>query len=206
MATTPGFVQITEGAGKRIAAGTYTENSQVVFDQKVLIGEPYLPTYYAQAQGVSVATVNDHLLQIMAGASLIVRLKWLHIEQTSNTTTVNVGQFALFRVSSAGTGGTAVTPAKANTADAAAGATAMTIPTAKGTETTELFRTVLVMRQALLATGAQPDDDFQWTPALTTEPPMIAAGTSNGIVIKNITAIAGAPTVNIVVAFTETSF
>jgi hypothetical protein len=152
---------------------------------------------------VSLATVNDHLLQIMAGSSNYVRIRRIHIEQANNATAAAFGVIEIWRLTTAGTGGTAVTPAKFDTGDAAAGATAMTLPTAKGTEGTLLFRPVMLWRQAVSATTAQYDDVFEWTQHPGQKPIIIPAGTSNGIAIKSTTATASA-TVSMWVEFVET--
>jgi hypothetical protein len=141
----------------------------------------------------------------MAGASLNVRIRRIRIEQSTNATTAALGNFQIERLTTAGTGGTAVTPAKFNTADVASGATAMTLPTAQGTESTVLFRPTLVFRQAIATTATQFDDMWEWIQQPNQGPIVIAAGTSNGIAIEIITGIAAA-TAQIHVEFIETSW
>jgi hypothetical protein len=113
---------------------------------------------------------------------------------------------AMMRLTTAGTGGTAITPAKFDPSDAAAGATAMSLPTAKGTEGTVLMEGTIVLRQAVASTGSQPDDGWEWTQLPGTKPYIIPAGTSNGIVFcRNVNAHAAATAI-ITVEFVETSF
>ena len=201
---TPAFVQITEGAGKRLASSTYTENAQTVYDQKFIPGENYLATYTIDATNVSIATVNDHVVAFMAGASLNVRVRYIHIEQNASATAVARATFELLRLTTAGSGGSALTPAKHDTSDAASGCTAQTLPSSKGTESTILRDEVLIMRQALSATQTQPEEAILWQPDLRSKPYIIPAGAANGFAVKILNAIPGA-TVNIVVEFTETS-
>jgi hypothetical protein len=206
MATTPSIVQINEGTGKKLAAATYTENAQVVYDQKFIPGEFYLASYSVVAEAVSIATANDHVLQIMAGASLNVRIREIKIEQAANATGAGAKSLQVLRLTTAGTGGTAITPSKFDTSDAASGATAMTLPTVKGTESTLLKSTIMVFRQAISATsGGQLDDDFTWVQKPNEKPLIIPAGVANGIAIKIVNATAGS-TVTVNVELVETSF
>jgi hypothetical protein len=189
-----------------MAASTYTENSQVVLDQKVILGEQYLASYMVTPlAGVSTASANAHLLEIMAGASLNVRIRKIQIYQVTNATTVAIGKFIIFRLSSAGTGGTVVTPAPLDPSDTAAGATAMTLPSAAGSEGAQVFAGSNTLQQTTnvsIPYGPILALDFD---TLRTKPLLIPAGAANGICIKNITAIA-ATTLYINVWITETSF
>jgi hypothetical protein len=170
-----------------------------------LPGEFPYASYLVAASAVSAATANSHLLQVMAGGTNLVRIRRISLEQGANATTAAAMQLQVLRLTTAGTGGTAVTPRPANTADSASGATAMTLATAKGTEGVILIDTIVLMRQAILATGAQADRAFVWEAGRDRGPIVIAAGTTNGIALKNVTAIAGA-TVSINLECVETSF
>ena len=109
-------VVVTAGSGTNLHSDTRTYSGSTKHDQYVLPAEYNLATYKVIAQGVSVATANDHILQIMAGASLNVRLRRFRIEQSANATTVGAKNVELWRLSTAGTGGTAATPRPRNTA------------------------------------------------------------------------------------------
>lgn len=178
--------------GPKLATGpTYTENSQTVQDEKVILGEQYLASYMIVADA-STATVNSHLIQIMAGASLRVRVRRIEIHQLVMATTAAIMSVGFYRLTTAGTGGGAVTPGSLDPADAASGATAMTLPTGKGTEGTLIAAVAPYMMQTVGA-SAQLDQpivvlDFD---RLRSKPLIIAAGTTNGLAIKNLTAIAG---------------
>jgi hypothetical protein len=203
LATTPTFIAVTEGAGKKLAADTYTENSQVVLDQKVILGEQYLPTYVVSTAAVALQTANSHALEIMAGSSLNVYIRRIEIYAAVAATTSTLVQLNLFRLSSAGNTGTAITPAPLDSSDSASGATALALPTNKGTETT-LLATPTIM---LVSTVTSPallwlrDYDRQRSKSLR-----IAAGTSNGIALKNVTAVTTAGSITVMVYLQEMSF
>ena len=202
---------MTEGAGKKLAASTYTENSQVVLDQKVIEGEHYLASYQVSsvatgASGISTATGSSHLIQIMAGSSLNVRIRRIEITQGAMATAVSLLSLGLYRLSSAGTGGTVLPFEPLDPADVAAGASAMALPTVKGTLTVPLYFGPLYMMQTLgvsnplLSPGLTMDFD---RPRM--KPLLIPAGTSNGIILINFTAVA-AGTVAVNVWMDETSY
>lgn len=199
------FINLTEGSGKKAHAWDRTIGANTVLDEFTLPGEYPLASYTVYFSNISIATANDHVLQIMAGSSLNVRIRRIWYEQNGNATTAARDEITLLRLTTAGTGGTTVTPAKLDNGDSAAGATAMTLPTAKGTEGTILRGSVLIMRQAIATTGTQPEEGILWEQHPGMKPWIIPAGTSNGIAIKHVTAIAGA-NVNGFVDFVETSF
>lgn len=199
-------INVTEGSGKRLNTWDRTISSVLVQDQFVLPGEYPLASYTISAAPVSNATASDHLLQIMAGSTNYVRIRRIWIEQLASATAVTLNSLLLLRLTTAGTGGTSITPSKLDLGDAAAGATAMTLPTAKGTESTEIRRTALVYRQTIASTATQPEESIDWKfgeGAL--KPLIIPAGTSNGIVIKNGSAVASATSI-IFVELVETAW
>lgn len=199
-------LEVSPGSGAKLHMNSKTVGANTVLDEYTIPGEFPSASYVIGTSFVSTATANDHLLQIMAGSSLNVYIRLITIEQANNATTAAIGTFALYRVSTAGTGGSALTPALLDTTDSASGMTAMTLPSSKGTETTSLHRSTIVLRQAFLATATQPEEQIEWN---YDRPRMkslrIPAGTSNGIVIKNLNAIAGA-TVTITVWAVELSY
>jgi hypothetical protein len=199
------FVNVTEGSGKKLHHDLKTIGANDVLDEYVLPGEYALASYFVSPlAAVSVATANDHALQIMAGSSLKVRIRRIRWEQNGNATTGAIGNVELFRLTSAGTGGTAVTPRPFDTSDAAAGCTAMTLPTAKGTEGVLLARIAFAYRQTVATSGAQTNPVWEWTQLPGTKPLIIPAGTTNGIALK-VSGNTGA-TVIINVELVETSF
>lgn len=208
---TASSLQVTPGNGLRLATNSYTEGAVTVHDQKLILGEQLLPTYTVvtgpTTGPVSAATLDAHLLQIMAGASLRVRIRRIELYQTGLATTATLGQIQIVRLTTAGTGGGSTgAPSPLDTAFAAAGATAQTLPTAKGTEGAFIHGATVYWMQTAGASAERTSPmlviDFDRPRSL---PLVISAGTSNGIAIKNASAIAGA-TVNIVVWLDESSF
>ena len=200
------IVQVTEGTGKKLHTWSRTVGANTVEDEAVFQAEYPLATYTAYGENLSGATANDHLVQLMAGASLYVRVRRILVQQNANATTVARAGFQLLRLTTAGTGGGAVTPAKADTADAAAGAAGMTLPTVKGTESTIYKTGLLIARQAYLATASQQELPYVLYEARPDAKPLIIpTGATNGIAIKSTSANA-ASTWNVWIEFVETSF
>lgn len=195
------FVEVTSGSGLKLHTWSRTIGANTVHDEFTLPGEYPLATYSVVATAVSTATANDHLLQIMAGSSLNVRIRSITISQAAAAGSVASARFQLFRLTTAGTGGTSITARPYDTADAAAGATAMTLPSSKGTEGVTLFVESMWLGTAAIPTHRVAD----WIQTPGTKPILIPAGTSNGLAIKSINAVASA-TVDIAVEFVETSF
>jgi hypothetical protein len=198
-----GIVQVTEGSGKKLHTWQRTIGANSVEDEFILHGEYPYPTYGVQAEGISIATTNDHVLQLMAGSSLNVRIRRIYIEQSANATAAGTASMQILRLTTAGTGGGALTPAKFNTGDAAAGATAMTLPTAKGTESTVLRRFAMAVRSA--ATSGS-EDYHEWEQLPNAGPIVIPAGTTNGIAVKILNGIATTTSINVYIEFVETAF
>lgn len=197
-------VRVTEGSGPYLHTWQRTVASVNREEQYVQIAEPALPTFSVVASGISTATAASHLLQIMAPASACVRIHRIRVEQFANATSASANSLSVVRLTTAGTGGVTLVPRPFDTSDTS-GATAMTLPTAKGTEGVELLRTALVFRQAIATTQAQLDETWEWTQAPGRKPIIIPPGTANGIAITNPGAIAGA-TVMIYVEFAETAW
>lgn len=203
------IVQVTEGSGKKLHTNSYTVGANTVEDEFTVPGPYPYATYINQIGGASGATANDHLLCLNAGASLKVRVHRIKIVQSGNGATASIFAFQILRTTTgAPTGGTAVTPAPYDTTDTA-GAAGRSIPAVKGTESTVIMEPRILMRQALSATAGNPADVWEWRAATaqggTGKPIIIPSGTTNGLVVKNITNSAGV-TWNIEMEFTETAF
>ena len=200
------IVQVTSGAGPKLHTWQSTIGANNVEDEFVLMGMYPYATYEVHGAGISIATANDHVLCLNSAASIKLRVVRIRVEQQANATAAASAQFRVLRTTtSAPTGGTAVTANPFDTADAASSAAGRTLPTAKGTEAAELLATVLLMRQAILATSAQMDDAWEWTALNLQKAIVVPAGTTSGLVIKSLSAIAGA-TVNVSMEFVETAF
>lgn len=168
-----------------------------------LTGEPYLATYTGCSLATVLTTANSHVVQVMAGASLRVGIRRLSMHLVTAATSTTNMQWGIFRLTSAGTGGTAYTPNPHDSADAASGATMMTLPSSKGTEGALMRLGADLVHQTITTVGAQTIVDLDWT-RTATKALWIPAGTSNGIAFKNLTAVSPAA-VYINVEFVESA-
>jgi hypothetical protein len=176
-----------------------------VEDEIVVLGPHPYATYTVIANGVSGGASNDHLLCLNAGASLKVRVHRIKIRQLSTAAAAALRQFTILRTTTAApTGGTAVTAGPFDTSDSAAGAAGRTLPTVKGTESTILLLAELGLAQAVSATVPNALDVWEWKASAAAKPIIIPAGTTNGLVVKNITATT--VTYDVEIEFTETAF
>ncbi|HET7029963.1 MAG TPA: hypothetical protein VFI34_05595 [Candidatus Limnocylindrales bacterium] len=193
------LVQVTEGVGKKLHTNQRTIGGNAVEDEYMLPGEFALASYSVSAGTISLATANSHLLEIMAGAANAVRIRRI-VATPSAATAVTTARIDILRVTTAGTGGTAVTPRPYDTADAAL-ATAMVLPTAGGVE-----GVTLRSESCLIGSATLPNSRWwEWSQHPGMKPIIIPAGATNGIVLKNMVAVAGC-TVSVTVEFVETAF
>jgi hypothetical protein len=203
------LIALTPGSGAKNARTfnrTIAANS--VEEQAMFLAEQNMPTYEVAGAAVSTATAASHLLQIMAGASLNVYVRWIGIFQLAAATAAAIDELQLLRLTTAGTGGTVVTPAPDDSSDAAAGAAGMTLPTVKGTEGTLISRVTGQFTQtvATQSGGMRAQLLAEWDfEKLRAKALRIPSGAANGIVVKNPTARAGA-TVIVVARIAEASF
>lgn len=185
------YVLIDEGADRKIRHFQRTDGSDTVEEQMVALTEPILASYVIQFAGIAVSTANSHVCQVMAGASLRVGIRRIRIWQVANATGIARLQWRLFRLTTAGTGGSSITPAPSDPADSASGATAMTLPSSKGTEGTQVSHKRTLIHTTATTVGLP--DEFVWDfSQLRTKARWIAAGTSNGVALKNIGSDASA--------------
>lgn len=200
------FYNGTEGSGKKLHMNSRTIGADLQHDEYVLLGEAFYQTEIDAVFNVSVATANDHLLCLNAPASLNLRVVRIRVEQATNATAGATDSFEVRRTTTgAPTGGTAITPAQYDTADAASGAAGRSLPTVKGTESTVLFTRTLTMRQTVATAGAQVNNYWEWVKSPWGKGILVPAGTTNGLVVKNIVATAGG-TVNVEIEFYATNF
>jgi hypothetical protein len=195
-------VLVTPGVGPdKLHADQKTIGGVTVKDEVVVHGEQYLASYTASANGVSTAT-GGHVIQLMAGASLNVRVRALYIV-LFQATAAGAVRLGWKRLTTAGTGGTVVTPNKMDNADAASGATAMTLPTVVGTVTGDYFwQTVF---QTAAAAPQPTGQNWLWENTEKGKPLIIPAGTTNGIGLVIVNTAAGS-TVSVTIEFDESNF
>lgn len=200
------LVQVTEGSGKKLHTMSRTIGANTTEDEVVIFGEPGLASYTTFVNGASTAVANTHLIQIMAGASLNVRIRRIEVHQAAAATAAVLADIRVIRLTTAGTGGTSALRQPLNPSAAAAGATAQSVPTAKGTEGNHMAIARPYLIQTIGASTPFVNPVAVWDfDRLRAEPLIIAAGVANGICVSNQAAYAAA-TVSILVWFDESSF
>jgi hypothetical protein len=192
-------ILVPDSGTKKLHTFARIIGANTIEDEVVLLGENYLASYIVSATA-STATANSHLMTINAGGTLKVRIRRIRITQTGLATAVALMNTNLVRTTTAApTGGTAITPNPLDTTDAASGCTAMTLPTVKATEAAIVIQDWPSMLQTLgastLAVTPLVDWDFD---RQRSKPLILQAGTTIGIAIKNVTAVAGASVVTTV--------
>lgn len=199
-------VAVTPGSGKNLHTFNLTISGTSVEDEVMRLADQYLASYVID-QSASTYAANDHMLQIMAGGTNNDYVRRIRVFQSVVSTTATIVTWQIFRLTTAGTGGTNNAVDKLDETDAGAGATAMQIPTAKGTESTRLYAGTFATIQGLATTGKAEtlllDLDFDKNPRL--KPIRIAAGTSNGIALKLVTAAANTQ-LQVIAEITEQNF
>ena len=195
------FVAYTPGSGGKLHSATRTIGANTVDEEIMVLGEPYLPVYTVTAPGVASTTANSHLIEVMAGSSANLRIRKIILTQFAGGA-VSAMELQILRLTTAGTGGTPITPNALRGADPAAGATAMTLPSAKGTEGVVLWQEAIWL--GALATPS-PTNNLRWFQDLQSQPIVIATGTSNGFAIKNTNAVATS-SFDITIQFVETAW
>lgn len=192
----------------KLATSEYTDGANVKDDEVGVLGEQHLPTYVTYVTGASTATLNSHLIQIMAGASLNVYLRRLIVWQQAMATAAAVAGFGLYRLTTAGTGGGVMPTNPPDFSDPGSGATAMSLPTVKGTEAaTALWVARAYLMQTIAASSQlnEPTLDLNFDAMLRSKEPKINVGTANGFALKLLTAVAGG-TVDILAVFSEAAY
>lgn len=193
------YVQVTEGSGKKLHAKQRTIGANIVEDEVVVFGEQYLPTYRVRTASISLATANSHLIELMAGATLKLRIRRILVAVSVPATASNTILLRVQRLSTAGTGGSAQGIPRHDTSNPAAGATAMTLPTAKGT-----IGDLLII-EPLVVLSTHNESFWRFEPHRLSEAIVVPSGTSNGLAIENLSAVAGASVV-VSIEFAESSF
>lgn len=187
-------IQVTAGSGTKMATSNYTDGTDSKHDEVVVLGEQHLPTYFVVTGSVSCGTSLAHLIQVMAGSSLNVYVRRVWVYQQALITSATIAVFSCLRLTSAGTGGTNLTASieELDTADSTVGATAMSLPTAKGTEGGSVGPNATAIPVQTAPTSGQVGLLAYWDFTTTRGKALrIPAGTSNGITISNRGAYAG---------------
>jgi hypothetical protein len=168
-------------------------------DQYVQQGESAYPTYSAVTADRSVATTADHVMQIMGDGTNYSRIKRVSLYGAVATTATNL-RLEVWRLSTAGTSGTTITPRPYDTADTYGGGAAY-LPSSKGTEGVLL----LTMRVYMPAAAGQVQPPVIWEELPGMKPIIFGPATSNGIAFKVGGGVTGG-TVDLNVEFITTSY
>jgi hypothetical protein len=201
MSGTDSRVQVNSGTGPYLATVAHTRGAYSDEFGLHHTAESYLPTYSVVTAAVSTATANSHLLQLMGSSAGRSVLRRVRVHQMAAAGANTAAEVQILRLTTAGTGGTAITPRRMDDAgDVAAGGAAMSLPTTKGTEGDILFRGVMMLTVA--ATVLDPLIlELAWSDPRS-KGPTVTNSTSAGLAVKLITAVASA-TVIITAEYSE---
>lgn len=183
-------IAVTAGSGTNMATSSYSDGG-TKHDEVVVLGEQHLATYRFRTGGISTTTVDSHILQVMAGSSLHAYIRHIRVYQFVAATTAAFMLWDVVRLSTAGTGGGAVTPAPLDTGDSAYSGAGATLPSSKGTESATIDSQASYFTQTPGAGGMPTNTlvaDFTFG-SFRSKGLRIPSGTANGIAIKNRTAI-----------------
>jgi hypothetical protein len=200
-------VNVTEGSGKLLHTFQRLVGSNTVEDEVVISGEQHVPTYSVGSGQTALTTAASHVVQIMAGATLNVYLREIRVYQVATATAAAISPIALIRLTSAGTGGSVLSPFPHDTNDPGSGATVMQLPTVKGTE----VGTYMDIAEAYWLQTLPTAVDFNalrcvWQWNGTREKALrIPAGSANGLALKSLNALAGATAV-VTIRYSEANF
>lgn len=182
-------IGVSTGTDKYLSSNSRSIGGTALEEQTVLEGQSANPTYNIAADDVSTATAASHLVQIMADGTNYTRLTRLTVEPTEDVPAADsILKLALYRLSTAGTGGTALNDAPYDAADSYAG-DMRTLPTSKGTEG-QLLLTLYIDLAAAAYDGGRPR--YVWTAPPGGKPIVFGNGTGAGIALKVIDAVASA--------------
>jgi len=105
------YVSFNEGTARKVRTFQRTDSgSNTVEEWMYAESEPILDAYSVTAIDIAGITADSHLLEVMAGASLRVGIRRITIYQHAAANTTRQARFGIFRLTTAGTGGTAITP------------------------------------------------------------------------------------------------
>lgn len=191
-----------ESPDRYLHAYTRTIGGTAREDQVFQLADTEYPTYIALANNVSTATGDDHLMMLMGDGTSYIRVKRFVVQQSYDfPASAAYLRVALYRLTTAGSGGGTVTARPYDAADAAYGGTIQTLPSSKGTEGTLLWAGQLY----LPVSPGGASSSMEWRQEPTTKPIVIGASADSGLAWKVTAAVASA-TVDVRVLFTTTSY
>ncbi len=189
MAASESVIQITDAAAatKYLHTQSRSYGGTTKEDQLFLKAQNTRATYRAYCSAVITTTSASHLAFIQADGTNYTFISGFWIAQTTLAGAVATANITIVRVSTAGTGGGAITASPMDAADSAYAGTIATLPTVKGTEG------VTLMGGPVGITATNPMTTVnQWAWRADDDEKDIVIGTAatDGICFKLITGIA----------------
>ena len=184
-----GSLPLTDGDGSGgLRVNTQTIGGTAVDTQAVFVGQTPNRTYTMRFQDTSMATANAHLAVIMANGTSYVKVHEINIGQGGTATGTAVPEFQVLRVTTTGTGGTAVSARPFHPSNTSPySGNCFTLPSAAGSEGDILLNGSMNVRT--VNTGVVTP--WYWCAGDVTEPIITGNGTASGIAIKNLRAVVG---------------
>lgn len=196
------FIGADAGTQYKVDYWERSISSNTVEQQRIVIAESFMPTFVASnPNAISTATANSHLIQIMGSTINRVYLRRIRVYQLANAGSATMAAFQLLRLSSAGTGGTSLNNGAYDPSDTNSTAAVMTLPSAKGSETTNLGLWTGDILSVAATAGNDYVLDLDWRDTKS-KCPVIAAGATTGLCLKLLTAVASA-TVQVTIEWSE---
>ena len=195
-------IGVATGTDAYLDTVSRTIDAQERHAHRIVLGWSSDATYSVVASNASTETTNDHLLQIMGDGTNYSRLLRYRITPMDVPAAADILEVAIYRLATAGTGGTGITPHPLDAADSAYAGGAMKLPSSKGTEGT------LLGRHRIPVTAAAPtlvQAPWTWEASPYGKPIVFGTGAANGIAWKIMTGVASCA-VDIVAEFVVTSF
>ena len=180
---------VTPGSGLNLRTNTRTIAATTVHEQALMVGEGNAATYTAIGIDQAVTTSGDHVLFIQGDGTNYGRLRRITIRQSTLAGAVGTLDLRLLRTSTAGSGGTAVSPRPFDAADTDPFAgTCQTRPSSKGTEGNQLLQ----FRLGITATNPMTNANaVEWRDDWNNTKPIIwGTSTANGLCLKVQTGVA----------------
>jgi len=201
-AMTVSSIEVTAGSGTHLWTDARTVSAVSRHAQFTLPAPPVYPSYSALASIITTATSAAHVLQIMGDGTNYSRLFRFEICMTDDIpAAASAFQMHLYRLSTAGTGGSALNGQPYDAGDATYGGGVMTLPTVKGTEGIGLN-----LYMTIPLPSAQPFiSRYVWEAQSRSKEIIFGTSTANGIAFKIVTGLASA-TIQIMAEFYVTSF
>lgn len=181
-------IGVTEGTDKYLHTNSRSIGGTARQEQATFPAQSPNATFSVVADDVSVATANDHILQIMADGTNYSRLVGFTLEPTDDVPAADdILKVSLYRVTTAGTGGSSIGEGSYDDSESYSG-DIQSIPSSKGTEGSLLWTGYLPVDSAYAGVNGQRM--LRWEPKPSAKPIVFGPDTTDGLVWKVIDAVA----------------